>query len=235
VTTRPAPLVELRGVTKAYVRGVREVRALSEITLQVEDGEAVAIMGPSGSGKSTLLSIVGCLDRPTGGTYLLAGRPVADQDDRTLSRTRGRTLGFVFQSFHLIPQLTVAENVETPLLYGDTPPGEWRRRALASLERVGLLSRAEHRPAELSGGEAQRAAIARALVASPRLILADEPTGNLDTATGVEIADLLWELNRDGRTLLVVTHNEELGARAERRVYLRDGRLEPPRFEGSAT
>ena len=227
MSTPPAPLVDLRGVTKTYPRGKSEVVALADLTLQVEDGESVAIMGPSGSGKSTLLSIVGCLDRPTRGTYLLAGQPVADQDDRTLSRTRGRTLGFVFQSFHLIPQLTVAENVETPLLYGDLPSGEWRRHALASLERVGLLPRKDHRPAELSGGEAQRAAIARALVTSPRLILADEPTGNLDSATGEEIAALLWELNRDGRTLLVVTHNEDLGARAGRRIHLRDGRLDP--------
>jgi putative ABC transport system ATP-binding protein len=213
-------------VTKAYPRGAREVMALNDVSLEIEDGESVAIMGPSGSGKSTLLAIVGCLDRPTRGAYLLGGVPMAEQDDRTLSRTRGRTLGFVFQSFHLIPQLTVVENVETPLLYGDLAPGKWRARALASLERVGLLPRADHLPAELSGGEAQRAAIARALVTAPRLILADEPTGNLDSVTGAEIADLLSELNAEGRTLVVVTHNEDLGARAARRVHLRDGRLD---------
>ncbi len=204
------------------------MKALDGVSLCIDEGESVAIMGPSGSGKSTLLSIIGCLDRPSSGSYLLGGVPVAQQDDRSLSRTRGRLLGFVFQAFHLIPQLTVAENVETPLLYGDVPAHEWRRRALACLDRVGLLPRADHRPGELSGGEAQRAAIARALVTDPRLILADEPTGNLDSVTGAEIATLLSDLHREGRTLVVVTHNEELGRRAFRCVRLRDGRVETP-------
>ena len=220
------PLVDLRGVTKAYVRGAREVVALREVTLAIEDGESVAVTGPSGSGKSTLLSIVGCLDRPTAGEYRLGGTAVADLGDEQLSRVRNRSIGFVFQAFHLIPQLTVAENVETPLLYAGTPPGRWRTRALSCLERVGMLPRAEHRPSELSGGEAQRAAIARALVTEPRLLLADEPTGNLDTATGEEIARLLEALHRDGRTVVLVTHNDALAARAERRVRLRDGRVE---------
>ncbi len=220
------PLVALREVAKVYPRGSRDVVALRGVSLAVADGESVAITGPSGSGKSTLLAIVGCLDRPTSGEYDLDGTPVAALGDVALSRVRNRTIGFVFQSFHLIPQLTVVENVETPLLYGGLPAGRWRRRALGCLERVGMLHRADHRPNELSGGEAQRAAIARALVAEPRLILADEPTGNLDTATGEEIARLLDELHAEGRTIVLVTHNEVLAARAGRVVRLRDGAVE---------
>jgi putative ABC transport system ATP-binding protein len=220
------PLVELRGVRKVYARGSREVVALRDVDVVIGDGEAVAIIGPSGSGKSTLLAIVGCLDRPSRGECLLDGRPVAALGDVALSRVRNRTIGFVFQSFHLIPQLTVAENVETPLLYGDVPPAGWRTRAMSALERVGLVHRAEHRPTELSGGEAQRAAIARALVTEPRLILADEPTGNLDSATGEEIARLLDDLNRDGRTVVLVTHNDALAQRAQRIIRLRDGAVE---------
>ena len=199
--------------------------ALRDVTLRVDDGDSVAVTGPSGSGKSTLLAILGCLDRPTEGDYRLDGMPVASLDDVELSRVRNRSIGFVFQSFHLIPQLTVAENVETPLLYAGVAPAEWRARALRGLERVGLAHRESHRPSELSGGEAQRAAIARALVLEPRLVLADEPTGNLDTRTGEEIAALLFELNREGRTLVLVTHNDALAARAARQVRLRDGRV----------
>jgi putative ABC transport system ATP-binding protein len=208
------------------VRGAREVVALRDVTLEIEEGQSVAIIGPSGSGKSTLLSILGCLDRPTTGEYRLGGAAVAGLGDEQLSRLRNRTIGFVFQAFHLIPQLTVAENVETPLLYADLAPARWRERALSCLERVGLVHRADHRPTELSGGEAQRAAIARALVTEPRLILADEPTGNLDSATGEEIARLLEALHRDGRTVVLVTHNDALAARAQRIVKLRDGRME---------
>ena len=182
-------------------------------------------MGPSGSGKSTLLSLLGCLDRPTRGEYRFDGRLVSDLDDDALSRIRNRSIGFVFQSFHLIPQLTVAENVETPLLYRGVSEGEARRRAHQALDRVGLAPRADHRPAELSGGEAQRAAVARALVTEPRLLLADEPTGNLDSATGEEVASLLESVHRDGRTVVVVTHNEVLACRARRVVRLRDGRI----------
>jgi putative ABC transport system ATP-binding protein len=197
------------------------------VNLRVDAGDCVAITGPSGSGKSTLLSILGCLDRPTDGDYRLDGLPVATLDDADLSRMRNRSIGFVFQSFHLIPQLTVAENVETPLLYAGVPAGEWRERSRRVLDRVGLGHRATHRPSELSGGEAQRTAIARALVLEPPLVLADEPTGNLDTVTGDEIASLLQDLNREGRTLVLVTHNEALAARANRQVRLRDGRLQP--------
>jgi putative ABC transport system ATP-binding protein len=226
MTGAAAPLVDLRDVGKAYVRGTREVVALREVTLQIEEGQSVAIIGPSGSGKSTLLSILGCLDRPTTGEYRLGGAAVAGLADEQLSRLRNRSIGFVFQAFHLIPQLTVAENVETPLLYASLPPARWRERALSCLERVGLVHRADHRPSELSGGEAQRAAIARALVTEPRLVLADEPTGNLDSVTGEEIARLLEALHRDGRTVVLVTHNDALAARAQRIVKLRDGRVE---------
>jgi putative ABC transport system ATP-binding protein len=218
--------VDLREARKLYPRGSKGVAALDGVSLTVAEGEKLAIMGPSGSGKSTLLSILGCLDRPTSGEYLLDGEPVSSLDDDRLSLLRNRHIGFVFQSFHLLPQLTVAENVETPLLYGHVPPHEWRPRALASLARVGLAERAEHRPSELSGGEAQRAAIARALVTEPRLLLADEPTGNLDSVTGEEIARLLDALHAEGRTIILVTHNEALARRSERMIRLRDGRVE---------
>jgi putative ABC transport system ATP-binding protein len=202
------------------------VTALDDVTFSIQEGEAVAIMGPSGSGKSTLLALLGCLDRPSKGEYRLDGALVSHLDDTALSRIRNRQIGFVFQAFHLIPQLTVVENVATPLLYANVPADTCRARALASLERVGLLGRADHRPSELSGGEAQRAAIARALVTEPRLILADEPTGNLDSATGEEIARLLEALHGEGRTFVLVTHNEALAERAERRIRLRDGRIQ---------
>jgi putative ABC transport system ATP-binding protein len=226
--TPQGALVELRDVTKVYSRGGREVSALRGVSLTLEEGESVAVTGPSGSGKSTLLSIVGCLDRPTAGEYRLGGASVASLGDAALSKVRNRTIGFVFQAFNLIPQLTVAENVETPLLYGEVPSSRWRSRALSALDRVGLVPRALHRPGELSGGEAQRAAIARALVTEPRLLLADEPTGNLDSTTGEEIARLLDDLHREGRTIVLVTHNEALAGRAGRVLRLRDGAIEPP-------
>ena len=199
-----AVLVELKGVGKAYPRGTVEVAALRDVSLEIAAGESVAVMGPSGSGKSTLLGILGCLDRPTRGHYLLDGREVSSLDDAELSALRNRRIGFVFQSFHLIPQLTVEENVETPLLYGRVP------------ERDAVL---------VGGDEPRRAAIARALVTEPAVLLADEPTGNLDSATGEEVAEVLWGLQREGRTVVVVTHNESLAARAQRVVRLRDGRI----------
>jgi putative ABC transport system ATP-binding protein len=218
--------IELRGVAKTYPRGGTVVPALRGVDLEIARGEFVAIMGPSGSGKSTLLSILGCLDRPSEGEYWLGGQPVASLSDERLSRVRNTQFGFVFQSFHLIPELTVRANVETPLLYGGVPARDWAHRAQACLERVGIAHRAHHRPSELSGGEAQRAAIARALVMEPRVLLADEPTGNLDSVTGEEIAGLIAELHREGRTIVLVTHNDILGARAQRTIRLRDGRLE---------
>jgi putative ABC transport system ATP-binding protein len=220
-----AAVVRLDGVGKIYPRGATAVRALEDVSLSVAKGELVAVMGASGSGKSTLLAILGCLDRPTAGDYHLDGQRVAGLTDAQLSRLRNRTIGFVFQSFHLIPELTVLENVETPLLYGDVAPAEWRERSRRGLERVGLPHRADHRPSELSGGEAQRVAIARALVTEPRLLLADEPTGNLDSGTGEEIADLITGLTAEGRTVILVTHNDALAARARRVVRLRDGRV----------
>jgi putative ABC transport system ATP-binding protein len=213
-------------VSKIYARGSSTVVALDDVSLEIRTGELLAVMGPSGSGKSTLLSLLGCLDRPTAGEYWLDGVSVGSLDDARVSRIRNQRIGFVFQSFHLIPQLTVAENVETPLLYGTVPPALWRSRALACLERVGLSGRADHRPTELSGGEAQRAAIARALVTEPRILLADEPTGNLDSVTGEEIAGLLAHLHAEGRTIVLVTHNESLGRRAQRTIRLKDGRIE---------
>ena len=218
--------MQLHGIAKVYARGARTVEALRDVSLTVRAGESVAVTGPSGSGKSTLLSILGCLDRPTRGRYALDGEDVSGMEDRALSRVRNRRIGFVFQSFHLIPQLTVVENVETPLLYSPRPVGEWRERALACLAKVGLAHRVDHRPAELSGGEAQRVAVARALVCDPAVLLADEPTGNLDSATGEEIAALLEAVHAEGRTLVVVTHNEGLARRARRIVRLRDGRVE---------
>ena len=220
------PLVVLRDVSRIYPRGTSQLVALGGVSLEIRQGEKIAVMGPSGSGKTTLLSILGLLDRPTRGTQSFDGQAVEGLHDDTLSRLRNREIGFVFQAFHLIPQLTVAENVETPLQYAGVPPGDWRPRALEALERVGLGARAEHRPNELSGGEAQRAAIARAVVGAPRLLLADEPTGNLDSATGEEIAALLDELHAAGGTVVVVTHNDALARRAERVIRLRDGRID---------
>jgi putative ABC transport system ATP-binding protein len=216
----------LRGASKLYVRGTRTVAALQDVDLDVERGELLAVTGASGSGKSTLLSLLGCLDRPSRGEYRLAGRDVSSLSDEEASRVRNATIGFVFQSFHLIPQLSILENVATPLLYGDVPPDDWDARSARALERVGLQERSSHRPSELSGGEAQRVAVARALVTEPRLILADEPTGNLDSATGETIAELLLGCQREGRTVVIVTHNEALAARAQRVVRLRDGRIE---------
>jgi putative ABC transport system ATP-binding protein len=220
-----APLVALRDVSRIYPRGRSDVVALDGVSLELEEGEMLAVVGPSGSGKSTLLSILGFLDRPTRGGHAFEGRAVDALDDDTLSALRNRHVGFVFQSFHLIPHLSVVDNVMTPLIYGEVPLGEWRERALAALGRVGLLERAEHRPSELSGGEAQRAAIARALVTEPRLVLADEPTGNLDSATGEGITRLLEALHAAGRTIVIVTHDETLVRGARRVVRLRDGRV----------
>ena len=218
-------LVSLSDVRKTYRKGETEIRAVDGVTLRVGLGESLAIVGRSGSGKSTLMSLIGCIDIPTSGHVEFKDRQVESLSDRERSRLRNQSIGFVFQSFHLIPELTVEQNVETPLLYSGTPEAEWRepvRRALAS---VSLESRATHLPAELSGGEAQRVAIARALVRDPELVLADEPTGNLDSATEAEIADLLFSLTRSGRTLVLITHDLVLAKRADRRIELRDGRV----------
>jgi putative ABC transport system ATP-binding protein len=220
-----APLVRLEGVRKTYATGRAEVQALRGIDLSIRHGEMVAVMGASGSGKTTLLEILGCLSRPSDGRYWLDDRPVDAIDPDGLARLRGERIGFVFQSFNLLPRLRAVENVALPLLYRRVPRAERRRRAQAALARVGLESRAEHLPSELSGGERQRVAIARALVGDPGLVLADEPTGNLDSQTGAEILALLHGLHRDGRTVVVVTHDAGVGAQAERRLVLRDGRI----------
>ncbi len=219
------PLVALRGVSKVYRTGDVEVRALRGVDLTVQPGELVAIMGTSGSGKSTLMNILGCLDRPTAGEYLLDGRNVARLDRDGLARVRNRTLGFVFQSFNLLARTTALENVELPLLYAGVFARERRQRAREALTRVGLGERLEHHPKQLSGGQQQRVAIARALVGRPRLILADEPTGNLDSRTSVEVMALFQELQREGLTLVVVTHEPDIAAYAGRVVVVRDGRI----------
>jgi putative ABC transport system ATP-binding protein len=217
------PVIELRGVEKVYRTGAQQVRALRGIDLEIRTGEYVAIMGPSGSGKSTLMHIVGCLDVPTAGTYRLAGEDVGELDETELAEIRNRLVGFVFQQFHLLPGLSAWRNVELPLVYAGVPRDQRRAAALAALDRVGLSSRVDHRPGELSGGQQQRVAVARALVGDPALILADEPTGNLDSQSTEDALSLLSELHASGRTVVVITHENEVAERARRLVRVRDG------------
>jgi putative ABC transport system ATP-binding protein len=219
------PVIETQNLSKDYWLGAHVVHALRDVSLTIERGDMVAIMGPSGSGKSTLMAILGCLDTPTAGTYLLEGRDVSQLDDDELARIRNAKIGFVFQQFNLLPRMSALANVELSLIYGDRPPREQRRLALAKLEAVGLGDRASHRPAQLSGGEQQRVAIARALVNDPILLLADEPTGNLDTRTSVEIMAILQGLNRSGITIVLVTHEEDIARYARRVLHFRDGEL----------
>ncbi|HYC78432.1 MAG TPA: ABC transporter ATP-binding protein [Planctomycetota bacterium] len=219
------PLVDLRKVAKRYVMGEEVVHALREIDLRIHEGEFLAIMGPSGSGKSTLLNVLGCLDRPSAGEYFLGEEDVAKLSDVELSRIRNKRLGFIFQSFNLIPTLTVLENIEVPLFYGGAPARAARARSLELAEKVGLGARTGHRPMQLSGGQQQRVAIARALANDPYVILADEPTGNLDSRTGAEIMGFLKELNAQGRTIVMVTHEDDIAAHARRVVVVRDGRV----------
>ena len=219
-------VASVRNVTKVYRLGGEDVKALAGVSLDFLRGDFVAIMGSSGSGKSTLLNLLGCLDRPTTGHYLLGGRDVATLNDESLSRVRGRYLGFVFQSYNLIQQLSVVENIMVPLSYQrpQRPNGQELAIKLAGL--VGLSGRLGHRPTQLSGGQQQRVAIARALINNPHVILADEPTGNLDTATSIEIMDLLDALNQAGRTIVMVTHEPDIAARCKKVISLRDGRIE---------
>ncbi len=223
------PVIELEDIHKDYAMGDASVHALCGVDLRIERGEFVAIMGPSGSGKTTLMEVMGCLSSPSTGRYHLNGRDVSTIGHDGLAQLRGEEIGFVFQSFNLLPRLTVLENVELPLSYRNVARRERRERATRVLERVGLDHRAGHRPNEISGGERQRVAIARALINHPALVLADEPTGNLDSHTSAEIMRLLRDLHEEGNTVVVVTHNLEIGKQAERQLTIRDGRFESAR------
>ena len=218
-------MMQLRGICRDYVVGDQAVHALDHVDLDIAAGEYISIMGPSGSGKSTLLNILGLLDRPTAGTYVLAGNDVSDLDDDELADHRQSRIGFIFQAFHLIARLNALENVELPLVLAGAPSKERRERAVKVLDSVGLGPRAHHRPDQLSGGERQRVAIARAMIMQPAVLLADEPTGNLDTTSGTEIIRIIEGLNRDGIALVVVTHDPEVGGRATRHLKMRDGRI----------
>jgi putative ABC transport system ATP-binding protein len=219
-------IAALEGIHRHYTMGSNIVRALNGVDLDIRRGEYLAIMGRSGSGKSTLLNLLGCLDRPTAGRYLLGGQDVSALDDGALSEVRGKHIGFIFQSFNLIPQLTVLENLEVPLFYQGRVGAESQRKAQVLAERVGLGDRLGHRPTELSGGQQQRVAIARALMNDPLFLLADEATGNLDTSTEAEILALMDELQREGMTIVVVTHNPKVAEHAERTIWLKDGEVE---------
>jgi putative ABC transport system ATP-binding protein len=219
------PLVELRNVSKIYHLGGEEIRALDDVTLDIDAGEFVSIIGPSGSGKSTLMHILGCLDSPSKGTINLDGTHIQNAPPRELARIRNAKIGFVFQFFNLLPKLNVMQNVELPMIYSSVSKRERQERAMAALKLVGMENRAKHRPMQLSGGQQQRAAIARALVNNPRIIFADEPTGNLDSNTGDAILQLFCQLSQEGRTIALVTHDPEIAARTPRRIEIRDGKV----------
>ena len=220
------PTLQLKDIVRTYTMGDQQVRALAGVSLDIAKNEYVAIMGPSGSGKSTLMNIIGCLDKPNAGSYKLEGVSVDRMSEDELADIRNRKIGFVFQTFNLVPRVNVFKNVELPLIYAGLPKAERRRIADEVIASVGLTSRAHHKPNELSGGQRQRVAIARALVCKPSIILADEPTGNLDSATGVEIMALLSELHRQGNTIILVTHEDDIAAHAHRVIRLRDGVIE---------
>ena len=219
-------IIEIIELTKIYGMGEVQVKALNEVNLTIHKGEFVSIMGPSGSGKSTLMNVLGCLDRPTSGKYFLAGEDVSDMDKTELAIIRNQRIGFIFQSFHLIPRLSALENVELPLLLAGAPVATRRERAREVLDSVGLSSRIDHRPDQLSGGERQRVAIGRAIVMKPGVLLADEPTGNLDSKTGKEIMAMLDELHDGGHTIILVTHEDDIARHAQRVIHLKDGRIE---------
>jgi putative ABC transport system ATP-binding protein len=221
----PAHLIEMRELTRVYQLGPQEIYALRGVDLVIENGEYVAIMGPSGSGKSTLMNIIGCLDRPSAGRYFLDGIPVESMDDDELAAIRNKKIGFVFQTFNLLARTTALQNVELPLVYAKIPRAERREMAEEALTNVGLKERMNHQPNELSGGQRQRVAIARALVNKPSLLLADEPTGNLDSQTGREILDLFHELHSRGNSIIMVTHEDDVAQEAKRIIHIRDGKV----------
>ncbi|KAB2314111.1 ABC transporter ATP-binding protein [Betaproteobacteria bacterium SCN2] len=218
-------MITLSELSRIFTMGDQEVRALNRVNLQIDQGEYLSVMGPSGSGKSTLLNIIGLLDQPSSGTYLLENRDVTALSEAEQAKVRRERIGFIFQAFHLVPRLTAAENIELPLILEGLPPAERQARVAAALEQTDLVERAHHRPAELSGGQRQRVAIARATILKPAVLLADEPTGNLDHKTGAEVVELLEKLHHEGTTVIVVTHDRELGARAHRRIQMRDGEI----------
>jgi putative ABC transport system ATP-binding protein len=220
------PLIETRDLWKTYVMGDEEIHALKGVSIAIERGEYVAIMGPSGSGKSTLMNLIGCLDTPSKGTYLLNGKEVSQMNDNELARIRNEEIGFVFQTFNLLPRATALHNVELPLVYAGVPAKERLDRARQALHKVELAERMTHRPNELSGGQRQRVAIARALVNNPSILLADEPTGNLDSKTGAEIMGLFERLHKAGNTIVLVTHEADVAAFAYRSIHIRDGKVE---------
>lgn len=219
-------LIEIRDMSKIYNPGENEVRALDRVSVTINRGEFVAIIGQSGSGKSTLMNMLGCLDVPTRGTYKLGGKDVAGMSDNELSNIRNREIGFIFQGFNLIPNLTALENVELPLIYRGVSKSMRRKLAWEALKNVGLEQRMEHKPAEMSGGQQQRVAIARAIAQAPPIILADEPTGNLDSGSSGEIMGILQKLHEDGRTVILITHDNEVASRAKRIIRIKDGRIE---------
>ncbi|NMC12451.1 MAG: ABC transporter ATP-binding protein [Chloroflexi bacterium] len=229
------PIIQIENLTKIYGVGDIQVKALENVTMTVHEGEFVAIMGPSGSGKSTLMNILGCLDRPSEGKYRLAGEDVSEMDKIQLAIIRNQKIGFIFQSYNLLPRTTALENVMLPMVYNrgnDIPDDEQRQRALKALEQVGLAERVNHQPQELSGGQCQRVAIARALVNKPVLILADEPTGNLDTKSSVEIMSILTKLHEEGKTIVMVTHENDIASYSQRIIRFRDGQIDTDKPNG---
>jgi len=218
-------MIDLSSVTKTYHMGAMDITVLAGITLSIKQGELIAVMGPSGSGKSTLMNIIGCLDRPTSGVYRFEKREISTLSDDELATVRNVKIGFVFQTFNLLPRLSALKNVEVPLIYSGVPARVRKERAMPMLDRVGLAERMYHKPTELSGGQQQRVAIARALVNNPPLLLADEPTGNLDSRSGEEILNLLTGLNKQGVTIIIVTHDQNVANRCKRRIHLKDGQI----------
>ena len=230
--TNAETILSLRGVVKTYVMGADKVHALRGVSLDIKKNEYVAVMGPSGSGKSTLMNVIGCLDVPTSGTYYLEDRMVAEMSENQLAEIRNQKIGFVFQTFNLLPRANIFHNVELPLVYAGVPKRKRRAKAAQAIEQVGLADRMKHKPNELSGGQRQRVAIARALVCDPSIILADEPTGNLDSKTGDEIITVLDELQRAGQTIILVTHEDYIARHARRAIHLKDGSIESDEITG---